>query len=104
MDHQINFVDCLQKSMVGFPATQNIVGRPSKEKTCMSKSFRVSLVFAGLIVMTLGLAQIASGQLVISEFRLHGPNGVNDEFIEIANNSGADHTVAGGGTGYAVAA
>src|SRR4026208_522083 len=46
----------------------------------------------------------ASGQLVISEFRLRGPNGANDEFIELYNNSGADHTVAGGGTGYAVAA
>jgi hypothetical protein len=45
-----------------------------------------------------------AGQLVISEFRVRGPNGLNDEFIEIFNNSGADHTVAGGGTGYAVAA
>src|SRR5690348_16260079 len=70
----------------------------------MSKSFRVSVIFSGLIVMMLGLAQIAAGQLVISEFRVRGPNGANDEFIEIANNSGADHTVAGGGTGYGVAA
>jgi hypothetical protein len=46
----------------------------------------------------------SAGQLVISEFRVRGPNGANDEFIEIANVSGADHTVAGGGTGYAVAA
>jgi len=46
----------------------------------------------------------AAGELVISEFRVRGPNGANDEFIEIANVSGADHTVAGGGTGYAVAA
>ena len=46
----------------------------------------------------------ASGPLVISEFRVRGPNGANDEFIEIFNISGADHTVAGGGTGYAVAA
>src|SRR6185503_205068 len=46
----------------------------------------------------------ASDQLVISEFRLRGPNGANDEFIELYNNSGADHTVAGGGTGYAVVA
>jgi hypothetical protein len=52
----------------------------------------------------LGLAQVAAGQLIISEFRVRGPNGMNDEFIEIYNNSGADHTVAGGGTGYAVAA
>src|ERR1041385_8055786 len=70
----------------------------------MSKSLRVSVLFAGLIVMMLGLAQVAAGQLVISEFRVRGPNGANDEFIEIANNSGADHTVAGGGTGYGVAA
>ena len=44
------------------------------------------------------------GPLIISEFRVRGPNGANDEFIEIYNDSGADHTVAGGGTGYAVAA
>jgi hypothetical protein len=90
--------------MLGFSATLNIVGPPLKEKTGMSKSFRVSVIFAGLIVMMLGLAQIAEGQLIISEFRVRGPNGANDEFIEIYNNSGADHTVAGGGTGYAVAA
>jgi hypothetical protein len=46
----------------------------------------------------------ANAQLIISEFRVRGPNGANDEFIEIYNNSGADHTVAGGGTGYGVAA
>ena len=50
------------------------------------------------------VAVAAAGDLVISEFRVRGPNGLNDEFIEIANVSGADHTVAGGGTGYAVAA
>ncbi len=61
------------------------------------------------LVLTLGLltliaAPAAFGQLIISEFRLRGPSGANDEFIEVYNNSGADHTVAGGGTGYAVAA
>jgi hypothetical protein len=90
--------------MLRFSATLNIVGPPLKEKTGMSKSFRVSVVFAGLVVMMLGLAQVAAGQLIISEFRVRGPNGANDEFIEIYNNSGADHTVAGGGTGYAIAA
>ena len=49
------------------------------------------------------LAMPACAQLIISEFRLRGPNGASDEFIEIYNNSGADHTVAGGGSGYAVA-
>ena len=37
----------------------------------------------------------ASAQLIISEFRVRGPSGANDEFIELYNNSGADHTVAG---------
>jgi len=60
-------------------------------------------------VLTLGLLALMAapavfGQVIISEFRLRGPSGANDEFIEIYNNSGADHTVAGGGTGYAVAA
>jgi hypothetical protein len=60
---------------------------------------------SGLIGLSLLLAvPAAQAQLVISEFRVRGPNGANDEFIELLNNSGADHTVAGGGTGYAVAA
>jgi hypothetical protein len=47
----------------------------------------------------------SAGQLVISEFRVRGPNGANDEFIEIANVSGSDHTVAAlSGSGYGVAA
>ena len=46
-----------------------------------------------------------AGQLVISEFRLRGPSGAQDEFIEIYNASGASHTVtAASGTGYGVAA
>ena len=54
----------------------------------------------------LGPVAASAGQLLISEFRVRGPNGANDEFIEIYNNSGADHTVAdsGGGTGYGIAA
>jgi hypothetical protein len=46
-----------------------------------------------------------AGSLMISEFRLRGPSGANDEFVEIYNDSGADHTVTAlSGTGYAVAA
>jgi hypothetical protein len=58
-------------------------------------------VFAAFVFVS---AAETSAQLIISEFRVRGPNGANDEFIELYNNSGADHTVAGGGTGYAVAA
>ena len=49
-------------------------------------------------------ANVNASTLVISEFRVRGPNGANDEFIEIMNATGADHTVAGSGTGYAIAA
>lgn len=71
----------------------------------MRKVFTSFFVFGVTVGFFLVLTvSTANAQLVISEFRVRGPNGLNDEFIEIANNSGADHTVAGGGTGYAVAA
>jgi hypothetical protein len=46
------------------------------------------------------------GELLISEFRLSGPQGPNDEFVELYNNTDAPHTVraADGSAGYAVAA
>ncbi|MCA1615819.1 MAG: lamin tail domain-containing protein, partial [Acidobacteria bacterium] len=46
------------------------------------------------------------GDLLISEFRLRGPGGANDEFVEIYNASGSAHAVAtaDGSAGYAVAA
>ena len=62
---------------------------------------RIAFVFALCLLQ----AAAASAQLIISEFRLRGPSGANDEFIEIYNASGADHTVASSsGTGYGVAA
>jgi hypothetical protein len=50
-----------------------------------------------------------TGSLIISEFRVRGPSGATDEFIELYNNGGADHTVTaavtdGSGDGYAVVA
>jgi hypothetical protein len=49
--------------------------------------------------------RLKAGSLIISEFRVRGPSGANDEFIEIYNDSGSDHTVvAASGTGYGVAA
>ena len=51
-------------------------------------------------------APAGAGELVISEFRLRGPGGASDEFVEIYNASGSDLTVAtaDGSAGYAVAA
>jgi uncharacterized delta-60 repeat protein len=45
------------------------------------------------------------GELIISEFRVRGPGGANDEFIEIYNNTASTHTVAASsGSGYGIAA
>ena len=62
---------------------------------------RVPNVFRG----SLKPEAAATAPLIISEFRLRGPNGANDEFIEIYNDSDSSHTVSGplGSTGYAVA-
>lgn len=58
-----------------------------------------------LTPMTAQSQTATAAQLIISEFRLRGPNGANDEFIEIYNNSGANHIVtAASGTGYGIAA
>lgn len=62
----------------------------------------VGILCSLLVILS---AQAAFAQLIISEFRVRGPNGANDEYIEIYNNSGADHTVAAiSGTGYGIAA
>ena len=65
----------------------------------------IALAFVGVSGMSAFVAvPDVEAQLIISEFRLRGPNGASDEFIEVFNNSGADHTVNGGGAGYGVAA
>lgn len=57
-----------------------------------------------LIVIAVTIPDL-SAQWVISEFRVRGPAGANDEFIEVMNNSDADRTVASAsGTGLGVAA
>jgi uncharacterized protein len=47
-----------------------------------------------------------AGQLLISEFRLRGPGGATDEFIEIYNNTSLAHTVGASdaSAGYGIAA
>jgi hypothetical protein len=66
---------------------------------------QVSLAVAGLAMAVFVNDAAAAGSLIISEFRLRGINGATDEFIEIYNDSGANHTVAAiSGTGYSIAA
>jgi len=69
----------------------------------MRGSVRTAIVATGAVLALMMSVQAVEAQLIISEFRFRGINGVSDEYVEIYNNSGADHTVAGGGTGYAVA-
>jgi hypothetical protein len=57
-----------------------------------------------VFALLLGVAQQASA-VIIDAFRLRGPNGATDEYIQIYNNSASPHTVAASsGTGYAIAA
>ena len=77
----------------------------------MSRSLRSPLIVAATgLCLFMGAwpadAQTATaGQLIISEFRVRGPAGAQDEFIEIYNASGANHTVTAlSGTGYGIAA
>jgi hypothetical protein len=47
----------------------------------------------------------SAGQIIISEFRLHGPGGSTDEYVELYNNTDADINVAtaDGSSGFSVA-
>ncbi|MDT5156998.1 MAG: hypothetical protein QOH51_1355 [Acidobacteriota bacterium] len=61
---------------------------------------------SAVLTITNDDAPVSAGQLIISEFRLRGPSGVNDEFIEIYNNTNSPHTVGAtdASAGYGVAA
>ena len=65
------------------------------------------LIVTPLIVFVVKVTGQSDGSpLLISEFRVRGPNGANDEFIEVYNNSSSAHVVASsdGSSGYSVAA
>ncbi|HST50692.1 MAG TPA: Calx-beta domain-containing protein, partial [Pyrinomonadaceae bacterium] len=63
---------------------------------------------SAVLTITNDDAPVSAGQLIISEFRLRGPNpnGAQNEFIEIYNNTGSPHTVGAtdASAGYGVAA
>jgi hypothetical protein len=72
----------------------------------MSRSFGRCAIVAVTLALWWVVVDHAAAQLCISEFRVRGPNGANDEFIEIYNTASTPHTVAttDGSSGYAVAA
>jgi len=64
------------------------------------------LCYVAVVFVIIGKSALAADTLIISEFRLRGPNGANDEFVEIYNYGDASVTVAtsDGSSGYALAA
>src|ERR1700752_3816235 len=83
-------------------------GHPSPSHRIGRRGVLIFFTVACLAVLTFSaIAQSGSSTvpLVISEFRLRGPNGPNDEFVEIYNNSDSPHTVQSfdGSSGYALA-
>ena len=70
---------------------------------------RIASIGAGsnhsLAVETI-IPPIQPGQLIISEFRLHGPNGTEDEFVELYNTTNSPLTVFAqdGSAGFALVA
>jgi hypothetical protein len=81
--------------------------RAKQSRNSRAGSRNVSLTLLG-VFFAFSTSLLWAGSptvLIISEFRERGPNGANDEFIEIYNNSGVAHTVTAiSGTGYGVAA
>ncbi|HZI18669.1 MAG TPA: lamin tail domain-containing protein [Pyrinomonadaceae bacterium] len=61
---------------------------------------------APVAYFTTAQASATAGQIIISELRLRGPNGANDEFVEIYNNSNSDVTINAfdGSAGFSLAA
>ncbi|HKR60355.1 MAG TPA: DUF4394 domain-containing protein [Pyrinomonadaceae bacterium] len=67
----------------------------------------IGTIGGGITIRDISVAPVAqAGDLIISEFRLRGPAGANDEFVEIYNASAASQTVTtfDGSSGFAVAA
>ena len=82
---------------------------PLTQKFIHSKTARalfLSVIASASVFLFVTSGRTSSSPLVISEFRFRGPNGANDEFVEIYNNTDTDHTVASsdGSSGYALAA
>ncbi|MFL6209282.1 MAG: metallophosphoesterase [Pyrinomonadaceae bacterium] len=63
---------------------------------------------AGAIIdtFTVNAPPVTAGQVLISEFRLRGPNGADDEFVELYNNTNAPLSVgtSDGSAGWALVA
>ena len=68
------------------------------------KALSLTLITFAAIFLFVIPGRTATSPFIISEFRLRGPNGASDEFIEIYNNTDKDHVVKAtdGSSGYGV--
>ena len=68
------------------------------------KALFLTLICCVSIFLFVTPGHTANSPLIISEFRYRGPNGANDEFIEIYNNTDSAHVVTAtdGSSGYGV--
>lgn len=90
---------------------ETMLRKKSNEKIVSLARFSYALITALLLSVAFSASNSVAAappaaNLIISEFRLRGLNGANDEFVEIYNASGATHTVQtnDGSTGYALVA
>lgn len=69
-----------------------------------ARPLSLTLIACAAIFLFVTPGRTADSSLIISEFRLRGPNGANDEFVEIYNNTDAAHvvTASDGSSGYGV--
>ena len=60
-----------------------------------SRAGSLLFLMVAAIVLAVGTAQAVSTSVVISEFRTRGPNGGNDEFVELYNMSASTVSIGG---------
>src|SRR5258705_12272541 len=82
---------------------------PLSQKFLYSKFARAALltvIASASVLLFVTSGRTSSSPLIISEFRFRGPNGANDEFVEIYNQTDSNFTVnsSDGSSGYAVVA
>src|SRR5690242_3512868 len=84
--------------LVPFPHPRAGSSHPTTLEITMRLASRAgSLLFlmVAAIVLAVGTAQAVSTSVVISEFRTRGPNGGNDEFVELYNMSASTVSIGG---------
>ena len=64
-------------------------------RVLLSSAIVLLFIFGFVQLFDLYRVQAVSTNIVVSEFRVRGPNGGNDEFVELYNLSGAPVAIGG---------